>query len=516
MHCSAVRWNWILLAGLVLLAAVLAMGCGASTHSEAMPKAARRELDTITTNVVKVQPSTWPTIVRTQGSLIADEVTIVGTKVAGRVQDVNFDLGDEVKSGAILAALDHEDFKLQVVLSEAQLLQARAALGLNVGDPTSSLDPKNAPPVREAKALWDETRARAARMRQLQLNARNTVTQEEYDQAQAAEGAAEARHAAAINGVREKIAQISVRESELSVAKQRLTDTVVRAPFDGWVRERHIGHGSYVQIGEAVVTLVRTSVVRFRGTMPERYAHQLKMGQEVRLSIVGIEQPRVAKVTRISPTVDEMSRSLVFEATLPNVDGARVRQLLGPLNEAYAAMDANGDVELDGKELAQHLGRLSSGLIDAELGLAIFRTADEDGDGRLSLDELHSLEFGALRTGLFAEADVVVEPLAKSLVVPQSALMEFAGSQKVWKVVDGIAKEQIVQTSRQRGTGVEVTKGLAAGDLVVVNALKGRVARIDPIYEPSGSPSGPSGVELVETLAGEELDSTGTGSSEDR
>jgi multidrug efflux pump subunit AcrA (membrane-fusion protein) len=517
MQCCAVRWIRFSAAGLAFLAAVLLAGCGGGTHSEALPKAGPPELPTIATSVVAVQPSTWPTIVRTQGSLIADEVTIVGTKVAGRVNDVTFDLGDQVKSGVVLAALENEDFKLQVVLAEAQLLQSRAALGLDPKEPVSSLEPQNAPPVREAKAVWDETRARVARMRQLQLNARNTVTQEEYDQAHAAEGAAEARHAAAINAVREKIAQISVRESELNLAKQRLTDTVVRAPFDGWVRERHIGHGSYVQLGDPVATLVRTSVVRFRGTMPERYAHQLAMGQQVRLSIVGVEQLRIAKVTRISPTVEELSRSLVFEAILPNVDGARVRQLLGPLDEAYVKMDSNGDGELEVNEVSRHLGRISSGLIDAELGKSIFRTADEDTDGWLTLEELQDLEFGALRTGLFAEAEVIVEPEAKALVIPRSALMEFAGSQKVWKIVDGIAREQIVQTARQGATGIEVTKGLAAGDLVLVDALKGRVARIDPIFDSGPASRDANGVELVETVVGEELDSAaGNGGSADR
>ena len=134
----------------------------------------------------------------------------------------------------------------------------------------------------------------------------------------------------------------------------------------------------------------------------------------------------------------------------------------------------------------------------------------------MSLEELQNLEFGALRTGLFAEAEVIVQPQAKALVIPRSALMEFAGSQKVWKVIDGVAKEQIVQTARQVASGVEVTKGLAAGDLVLVDALKGRVARIDPIFDAGGAPRDASGVELVETLAGEDLHSGGNGGSADR
>ncbi len=41
-----------------------------------------------------------------------------------------------------------------------------------------------------------------------------------------------------------------------------------------------------------------------------------------------------------------------------------------------------------------------------------------------------------LRTGLFAEAEVVVDANAQAIVLPEAAIVEFAGNQKVWKVID--------------------------------------------------------------------------------
>src|SRR5262245_61037691 len=312
MHSRA--WRWCTARGFVFLAlghivfALSLVGCGSGAHADTSLKAktSTSEPQVLRTAVLVVQPTSWPAVVRTQGSLVADEVTVVGAKVAGRVNDVNFDLGDAIKQRAILATLDQEDFMLEVALAEAQLFQSRAALGLRPTDPVESLDPQSAPPVREAKAVWDEARARVARIRQLQLHSRNTVTQEEHDQAVAAEGAADARHAAAINAVGEKIAQINVRASELRVAQQRLADTVIHAPLDGLVQERHVAHGSFVQLGDPIATLVRTSVVRFHGTIPERHAHRLALGQKVKLKIEGLPQPREVKVTRISPTVEGM------------------------------------------------------------------------------------------------------------------------------------------------------------------------------------------------------------------
>ena len=106
-------------------------GCGQHVPTDAKAKSdAKPELLLVKAAVLRVDQSPWPAIVKTQGSLIADEVTVVGAKVAGRVAEVRVDLGDVITAGAPLATLDQEEFKLQIVLAEAQLTQSRAALGL--------------------------------------------------------------------------------------------------------------------------------------------------------------------------------------------------------------------------------------------------------------------------------------------------------------------------------------------------------------------------------------------------
>ena len=88
----------------VMLAAALS-GCGRGAHADTTVKSQPSGPPVVKAAVMTVEPLNWPAVVRTQGSLIADEVTIVGAKVAGRVQDVTFDLGDVVKAGAVLAWL---------------------------------------------------------------------------------------------------------------------------------------------------------------------------------------------------------------------------------------------------------------------------------------------------------------------------------------------------------------------------------------------------------------------------
>jgi RND family efflux transporter MFP subunit len=415
--------------GLVLLLSLPSLvaltGCGG--HAEA-GKAPAAELPVIKAEVLELRPRAWPTIVRAQGSLIADEVTIVGAKVGGRISDIKFDLGDTVAEAATLAQLEQEEFRLQVVLADAQLMQARAALGMKPTDPVESLAPEMAPPVREAKAVLDDARARVERLRQIRV--RNAVTQDELDTATSAEGVADARYAAALNGVREKIALIGVRAAELSVARQRLTDTTIHAPFGGFVQERHVALGSFVQAGDPIATLVRSGKLRFRGTMPERHAQRLALGQQLTLSIESLPAPLVVSITRISPAVDELSRSLLFEAEVPN-------------------------------------------------------------------------ETGHLRTGLFAEAQVVIDPAAQAIVVPTSAVIEFAGAEKVWKVVGGTAKEQVVQSARRGPDGIEIIRGLAAGDVILKNGGQGRVAKIDPIQAAAPPAAVPVAAEPPDSTGGE-------------
>jgi hypothetical protein len=60
-----------------------------------------------------------------------------------------------------------------------------------------------------------------------------------------------------------------------------------------------------------------------------------------------------------------------------------------------------------------------------------------------------------------------------------SAVSEFAGIEKVWKLVDGVAQEQVIQTARRDPEAIEVVGGLAAGDVILTDASRGEIARVE-------------------------------------
>jgi RND family efflux transporter MFP subunit len=76
---------------------------------------------------------------------------------------------------------------------------------------------------------------------------------------------------------------------------------------------------------------------------------------------------------------------------------------------------------------------------------------------------------GRLRPGSFARAEIVVEADRSAVMVPASALVTFAGLEKVFGVKNGKAVEIRIRTGRRSGDRVEVLEGLAGGEPVVVN-----------------------------------------------
>ncbi len=397
-----------LIAACLLVPLCCLTGCQKSQSAPATASVAAPAAP-LETPLTKVEKRPWRTVIRAQGGLVADESTVIGAKVAGRVGVIDVDLGDLVKQGDVLARLDEEDLRLQVRQAEAQLAQARAAVGLTGERADDDVDRENSPVVRQERAVLDEAKTNYARLKLLEE--RNAVTQADLETSAAAVAVAEARYASSLNAVEEKLAMIQLRRAELLLIQEMLKEATIRAPFDGLVQERQAAPGAYLRVGDPVATLVRIDPLRFRGTIPERHALTLRTGQVVYVHLDGLPEPLTAQVSRISPTLEEFSRALTFEADVPN-----------------------------------HEGRL--------------------------------------RSGLFAEAEIVVDSQSEALTVPVSSIVEFAGVEKVWQVREGQAQEVPVRTGRRIGGLVEILAGLSAGDTVLQRATEGRAG---PVTASSGN-----------------------------
>ncbi len=67
---------------------------------------------------------------------------------------------------------------------------------------------------------------------------------------------------------------------------------------------------------------------------------------------------------------------------------------------------------------------------------------------------------------------------AQAVVIPAAAITEFAGIEKVWRVVDGQAEEVVVATGERRDSVVVIRAGIEAGDTIVTDPSKARAGDV--------------------------------------
>jgi RND family efflux transporter MFP subunit len=186
------------------------------------------------------------------------------------------------------------------------------------------VEPTKTALVRQARAVLEQ--ARRSRERLTSLHRDGILSKSELDQADADFHVADARVQEALEEVRSRQALVAERRAALRLAQQELADATLRAPFDGVVRERHLSIGGYLAVGAPVVTIVRVHPLRLRLAVPEREASSVRVGQDVRLRADdGDGRPKglIANgtIVRLSPAVDEHTRTLLVEAEVPNEDG---------------------------------------------------------------------------------------------------------------------------------------------------------------------------------------------------
>lgn len=250
------------------------------------------------------------------GTLGAQERSILSAKVSGHLEKMLVDVGSSVAEGDLLAQIEPRDYELRVQQAEAALAQARAAVGLGADQATRGLKLEDLNTVREARALLDE--AGKNRQRVQSLSKAGIAPQSEVDAVEATYKVAVSRHQVALEDARSRLAAISQRDAEFDLARKQLADTSIRAPFKGIVQTRPGAIGQFVAAGTPIIELVQTDPLRLRLGVPERFATQVRAGQEVRLIMSENDTNRlVGTLSRLSPALDEESRTLPVEADIP-------------------------------------------------------------------------------------------------------------------------------------------------------------------------------------------------------
>jgi membrane fusion protein, multidrug efflux system len=108
-------------------------------------------------------------------------------------------------------------------------------------------------------------------------------------------------------------------EAQLQLLTVRLERTLVRAPFSGVMGQRSVSLGDYVTKDTKLAAIQTVSPQRASFQVPERYADQLKMGQQVSFRVAALPgRTFTGTVDFVDPVVQLPSRTITVKARVPN------------------------------------------------------------------------------------------------------------------------------------------------------------------------------------------------------
>ena len=108
-------------------------------------------------------------------------------------------------------------------------------------------------------------------------------------------------------------------QAQYDLQRIRLERTTVRAPFAGVVGQRYVSLGDYVTSSSKLVSLHTVNPQRAAFQVPERFARDLKAGQDVSFRVAAIPgRDFIGQVDFVDPVVQLPGRTILVKARVPN------------------------------------------------------------------------------------------------------------------------------------------------------------------------------------------------------
>jgi RND family efflux transporter MFP subunit len=332
---------------LIFAALIFSAACGSGGKSDSANRKnggseAEKSENSIQITTAKVEARGIAAFIQATGSLTAQETSDVAPKVAGKVVNVSANVGDFVGQGSVIAKIDDTDARQRLAQAEAgvkqsiaAVRQAEARLGLAQNGTFAAT---TIPEVRSAAAGYEQAAAElklaeANEARYRDLVKTGDVAMILYDQYRTARDTARARlnsakqaQETAINAAKQnnqaiKSAEAAVEAAQTQVATARsaISDTIVRAPFAGFVGSRPVAVGEYVSSASIVATILRTSPIKIQIQVGEADVPFISIGKGVSVEVDAYKDRKFAgTLTAVNPALDPASRSAIVEASIEN------------------------------------------------------------------------------------------------------------------------------------------------------------------------------------------------------
>jgi RND family efflux transporter MFP subunit len=206
-------------------------------------------------------------------------------QTSGYLKTWYYDIGANVKAGAVLAEIDTPEVDQELVQAQAQLNVAQAPLNL-------------------AEVTW---------RRNQNLYKRAVIAVQDYD--------------TATDTYRENQAQVMADQANINRLQALEGFKIVTAPFNGIVTARNTDIGDYIPSGSGtqLFRMQQTSPLRVYVSVPQTCAQMVKIGTEGDLTLDEFPGRKfVGHVTNTARAIDARSRALLTELQIPNETGELV------------------------------------------------------------------------------------------------------------------------------------------------------------------------------------------------
>jgi membrane fusion protein (multidrug efflux system) len=133
--------------------------------------------------------------------------------------------------------------------------------------------------------------------RQRSLLDRDAISRESYDQI---------------------VTELQTIQADINLVTARISETELRAPFDGIIGLRYLSEGSFANTSTKIARLVKNAPIKVEFSIPERYADRIRIGYPVSFTIDGSPVTYKADVYAVDPKVDFNTRTIILRALYPN------------------------------------------------------------------------------------------------------------------------------------------------------------------------------------------------------
>lgn len=441
-------------------------------------------------------------------------------RVSGEVKFVAKDIGEPVRAGELLVEIDVPDLRQAVAHKDAVVEQREKELAVARADLAVARSAVDAAAVAVRVKDLEVSRARdlrAARKTELDAVAalfnQNSVVKSRVDAAlldyQAADRAVEA---AGVDVEKAKVEQAgksaSLEKAQADVDLKRVLVEVARkdrdaaviqhgyarlyAPFDGVITARSTDPGKFVfgtaGASEPLAAVARVDLITVAMKLPDNAAAYVSPDTE---AFVEFEQlPGVTvrgRVTRFSPVIDPVDRSMRVEVDVVNGTRAAYTRLL---NRTAAESTLTALLPFD-----HYAAVLAAGA--GQIRAKVDHKGWHEGEALIpDWGDSSSSRAGRIVPGMNATIRLDLEKFADAHLLPASAVFSKGGRTYIMVVEDGTTKTvpvavqvndgRLVKVARiVTGTGRPVTHELT-GREVVLTARQLEVGdgqRVDPVIE---------------------------------